>query len=129
MILGSLKDTVSDLTNKVMLYYEELVKITVKFDDLRLYTKESLDEYKRVIENLQGRMVELEIDRVKAEAELQTKIDSLEGRLDALSEKALHSVAMEAARSIMDEKISIHAENSANKTLENNSPPKKNSQK
>lgn len=124
MIFGSLKDTVSDLTKKVMLYYEELVKITAKFDDLRLYTKESLDEYKRVIENLQGRMVELEIDRVKAEAELQTKIDSLEGRLDALSEKALHSVAMEAARSIMDEKISIHADNFGNKNLENKSPSK-----
>lgn len=107
MILGSLKDTVSELSKRVMQYYEELVKTTAKFDDLRLYTRESLEEYKKIIQKQQDRMSDLEKERVKAEAELLTKIDGLEARLNALSEKALHSVAMEAARSIMDEKIQI----------------------
>ncbi|WP_204151944.1 hypothetical protein [Leptolyngbya sp. CCY15150] len=97
-----MKETVEGLASKVAELYRELVTNTVKFEDLRQYTKESLDEFKRLIERLNDKLEEAEKDRIRREVELSSKIHALESRLDALSEQALHSVAREAAIQVFE---------------------------
>ena len=63
----------------------------MKFDEVRRYTKEAIDEFKRLIERQGDKIERIERERIKAEAELLAKINGLEARLAALSEKALHA--------------------------------------
>ena len=92
-MMGNLKETVAELVTKVGELYRELVTNTVKFEELRKYTKETLDEFKRLLERLSDKLQESEKDRVRREAELLSKINALEARLNALSEQALHAAA------------------------------------
>ncbi|MBP0019289.1 MAG: hypothetical protein J7647_17265 [Cyanobacteria bacterium SBLK] len=97
-MIGGVKETVAELVVKVGDLYKELVTNTVQFAELRTHTKETLDEFKRLLERLQDKLEEAEKDRIRRETELTSKINALEARLDALSEKALHAAIREEAR-------------------------------
>jgi len=99
-MMGGVKETVAELVVKVSELYRELVTNTVQFQELRKYTKETLDEFKHLLERLSDKLEASEKDRIRRETELLSKINALEARLDALSEKALHAAAKEAAMEI-----------------------------
>jgi hypothetical protein len=101
-MFGSLKETVADLVVKVSELYRELVTNTVQFQELRQYTKETLDAFKHLLERLSDKQEESEKDRIRRETELLSKINALEAKLDALSEKALHAAAKEAAIEVFE---------------------------
>ena len=105
-MMGNLKETVAELVTKVGELYRELVTNTLKFEELRKYTKETLDEFKRLLERLSDKLQESEKDRVRREAELLSKINALEARLNALSEQALHAAAKEAAARVFEKMAS-----------------------
>jgi len=99
--LGGAKEALTQLTKSVAELYRELITTTVKFEEVRKYTKEAIDEFKRLIERQSDKVDRIERDRIKAEAELMAKISGLEARLNALSEGALHVAAgVEAAKYI-----------------------------
>ena len=105
-MLGGIKETVAELTVKVGELYRELVTNTVQFQELRSYTKETLDEFKRLIERLSDKLEQAAKDRIRRETELVSKINALEARLDALSEQALHAAAREAAQQVFEKMVS-----------------------
>ncbi|MEB3248667.1 MAG: hypothetical protein VKK07_04920 [Merismopediaceae bacterium] len=113
-MLGSVKETVADLVVKVSELYRELVTNTVQFQELRSYTKETLDEFKHLLERLSDKLEESEKDRIRRETELLSKINALEAKLSALSEQALHAAAKEAAREVFEKMV-------ANRKLEESS--------
>lgn len=104
-MLGSVKETVADLVVKVSELYRELVTNTVQFQELRQYTKETLDAFKHLLERLSDKLEESEKDRVRRETELLSKINALEAKLDALSEQALHAAAKEAALQVFEKMV------------------------
>lgn len=104
--MGGIKDTVAELATKVSELYRELVTNTVQFKELRSYTKETLDEFKHLLERLSDKLEESEKDRIRRETELLSKINALEARLQALSEQALHATAKEAAIQVIERMIS-----------------------
>jgi hypothetical protein len=101
-MIGGVKETVAELVIKVGELYKELVTNTVQFTELRSYTKETLGEFKRLLERLSDKLDESEKDRVRREAELLSKINALEAKLNALSDQALHAIAREEARQIFE---------------------------
>ncbi len=105
-MLGSVKETVADLATKVSELYRELVTNTVQFQELRKYTKETLDEFKHLLERLSDKIEDSEKDRIRRETELLSKINALEAKLEALSKQALHAAAKEAALQVFEKMIS-----------------------
>jgi cysteinyl-tRNA synthetase len=105
-MLGSVKETVADLVVKVSELYRELVTNTVQFQELRQYTKETLDEFKHLLERLSDKLEDSEKDRIRREVELISKINALEAKLNALSEQALHAAAKEAAIQVFERMMS-----------------------
>lgn len=101
-MMGSLNKTVAELSKKFSELYEQLVSNNARFDELRKYTKETLDEFKRLLERLSDKFDNAERDRIRRETELTSKINSLEAKLEAMSEKAMHAVAKEAAFEIFE---------------------------
>ena len=100
---ASIKAAVADLGKKVAELYRELVTNTVKFEELRKFTRETIDDYRRLLERYSDKLDRLSEDRIKSEAELTSRIHALEARLNALSEQALHAAAREAAIQVMRE--------------------------
>jgi hypothetical protein len=96
------KEIVAELAKAVAALNKELVTNTVQFTELRSYTKETLSEFKRLLERLSDKLDESEKDRVRREAELLSKINALESRLNAISEQALQAIAREEARLIFE---------------------------
>jgi hypothetical protein len=94
MMGTGIKESLSDLVKKSTELYKELVTTNVKFDSLRVFTKETIDEFKRLLERQGDKLDQIERERIRAETELLSKINALDARLNALSEKALHA-AME----------------------------------
>jgi phage shock protein A len=105
-MFGSVKETVADLVVKVSELYRELVTNTVQFQELRQYTKETLDAFKHLLERLSDKQEESEKDRIRRETELLSKINALEAKLDALSQIALHAAAKEAAIEVFEKMAS-----------------------
>jgi len=91
------KESLAQLATKVSELYRELVTTTVKFEEVRKYTKESIDEFKRLLERQEDKVERIERERIRAETELRSKIDALDARLNALSERALHAAISDAA--------------------------------
>lgn len=102
---ANFKSAISDLSTRVAELYKELVTNTVKFEEVRKYTKESITEFKRLLERDSDKIERIERERIRVEAELLSKINAQEARLNALSEQALHVAAKEAARSVMEEAL------------------------
>jgi hypothetical protein len=73
----------------------------VQFEELRRYTRETIDEYKRLLERANDRIERVERERVAKEADLNAKIEGLSSRLDALSEGALHAAIQRMAPEVL----------------------------
>jgi hypothetical protein len=101
-MFGGVKDSVADLAGKVSELYRELVTNTVQFQELRNYTKDTLDDFKHLLERLSDKLENAEKDRIRQETELLSKINALEAKLSALSEQALHAAAKEAAMQVFE---------------------------
>jgi hypothetical protein len=99
--LGDPKGILAQLTNRVAELYRELVTTRVQFEEVRQYTKESIIEFKRLIERDSDKIDRIERDRIRAEAELIAEIHGLEARLSALSESALRAAVGDAAAKYM----------------------------
>ncbi|MEL6488809.1 MAG: hypothetical protein AAFQ95_02505 [Cyanobacteria bacterium J06621_3] len=110
-MVGGVKETVAELTARVTELYRELVTNTVQFKELRSYTKETLDEFKRLLERLGDKLEASERDRIRRETELVSKTNALEARLEALSEQALHATAKEAALQVFEKMLSEKNQN------------------
>jgi len=101
-MMGGLKETVTDLAKNVSELYRELVTNSVQFQELRQYTKETLDSFKHLLERLSDKLESSEKDRVRRESELLSRIDALDAKLTALSEKALHAAAKDSATQVFE---------------------------
>jgi hypothetical protein len=110
-MMGELKETVTQLTVKVGELYKELVTNTVQFTELRSYTKETLSEFKHLLERLSDKVEQYEKDRIRRETELTSKINALEARLNALSEQALHAAMKDAANQAVAKMIAEQQSN------------------
>jgi uncharacterized protein YaaR (DUF327 family) len=110
-MLGGVKETVAELVVKVGELYKELVTNTVQFQELRQYTKETLDEFKHLLERLSDKLEESEKDRIRKETELLSKINALEAKLEALSQQALHAAAKEAAVQVFERMVAEKEKN------------------
>lgn|GEM_PF-4810713 len=88
---------VADLAKKVAEYHKELVTTSVRFDELRRQTKETLDEFKGALERMNVKVNDTEKRHFEMQTTLNAKIDSLTERLNILSEKALHAAVRDAA--------------------------------
>ena len=66
---------------------------------------ETLTEFKRVIERQEDKLEQLQKDHVSAEAQLQSRITVLEGRLNSLSESALHASIERATKEVLNERL------------------------
>jgi chromosome segregation ATPase len=110
MMGSGIKESLAALISKTADLYKEIVTTNVKFEGLRTSTKETLDEFKRLLERQEDQIERVERDRIKNETELLSKINALEARLSALSEQALHAAAKEAARMVMQDRLQTHSE-------------------
>ncbi len=115
------KETLAQLTAKVADLYKELVTTTVKFDEVRNYTKESITEFKRLLERQSDNIERIERDRIRAETELMSKINALDARLNALSERALHAAVGELAASYVKRGTQGNTEDNSKQNLLPNS--------
>lgn len=97
-----IKESVSGLAKEFTNLYKELVKNTTQFEELRKYTKETLDSFKSSMERFQDKLETYERDNIKTISKLEARIDSLKDRLDMLSESALHTAARDAAITVME---------------------------
>ena len=88
---AGIADAITGLAKKVADSLEQIITVKVQFEELRRYTRETIDEYKRLLERANDRIERVERERVAKEAELHAKIEGLSSRLDALSEGALHA--------------------------------------
>ncbi len=98
---GGITDAIGSLTKRVADALEQVITVRVQFEELRRYTRETVDEYKRLLERANDRIERIERERVAKEAELHAKIEGLSSRLDALSEGALHAAIQRMAPEVL----------------------------
>jgi tetrahydromethanopterin S-methyltransferase subunit A len=101
----SLADTVTSLTKNVADLYKEIVTTSVRFEDLRQNTDQAIERFQRIVESTVVKVLDIHDTHVREKATLEAGLRTLEGRLDALSEQALHAVARETARDLMRENL------------------------
>ena len=101
----SLADTVAALTKNVGDLYKEIVTTSVRFDDLRQNTDQAIERFQRIVESTVVKVLDIHDTHVREKATLEAAIRTVEGRLDALSEQAIHAVARETARDLMRENL------------------------
>jgi hypothetical protein len=94
----SIGDKISDLGAKVAELYKELVTNTVRFEELGKHTTETLEAFRRDLVALSNKVDAMHVEHVKHQAEVKGLVQVLEGRLNMLSEKALHVAIRDAAR-------------------------------
>lgn len=75
-----------------------MISNNAKFESLERLTARSLEDFQTLILRFDDRLRALESTHVGEVAYLRAEIKVLEGRLDALSEQALHAVAEKAIR-------------------------------
>jgi hypothetical protein len=118
---GGIKESVSGLAKEFAKVYKELVINTAQFEELRKYTKETLDTFRHSLERLQDKLENYERENLKTISKLESRIESLKDRLDMLSEKALHEAAKDAAVTVMEkiikEKKLFQSENADNEKM------------
>lgn len=95
-VLGKFGSSINDL-------YKQLVTTTAELDNIRRYTREAVEEFKRLLERQGDKIERIERDRIKAEAELSTKIGALQARLDAITEQTMRSAVSDYAKALVDE--------------------------
>ena len=85
--------------------YDEHIVIKTRFEGLQDVTEKALAEYKRLNEKLIEKVEEQEKMRARNEAEMLSKIATLQARLDAFSEKAMRSAVTELAEKYLHERF------------------------
>lgn len=93
----TVKEGLLDLVKKVNDLYKEMVTNTVQFEELRKTTKETIVDFKHIVERLGDKVENIEKEFIESKANLLSKIDALDSRLTILSEEALHQAVKEAA--------------------------------
>jgi len=96
---------VAELAKKIAEYHKELVTTSVRFDELRRQTKETMEEFKGALERINVRMQDVERRHIEAQATVVAKTESIAERLNTLSEKALHVAVNDAAKKIILENV------------------------
>lgn len=86
------------LISKVNEIHEKFVEAQTEFRLLREQTESTLTEFRGALERVVVRVEAMQMEDVRAHAELKADIKGLVLRLDALSERALHAVAEKVAR-------------------------------
>jgi DNA anti-recombination protein RmuC len=98
-------DALTALAGKVSDLYREVVTTSVRFDELRQSTDKLLCKLEATVEQLSARVALIHDEHVREKAALEAQIATLQGRLNALSEEALHSVVRDVAREIVANSI------------------------
>jgi hypothetical protein len=94
----SIGDKIADLGAKVAELYKELVTNTVRFEELEKHTAETLQAFRKDLLALSAKVDGIHVEHVKHQAEVKSLVQVLEGRLNMLSEKALHVAIRDVAR-------------------------------
>jgi hypothetical protein len=89
---------ISDLTTAIASLYREIATTSVRFEGLERRTEEAIGRIERAVEQAIQRVAAIHDDHVRETAALEARLIALEGRLTALSERALHIVMADAAR-------------------------------
>ena len=97
----SFGEKVADVTGSLATLYRDVLTTTVRFEMQSTQTREAIDRMERELATLTARVTQIHDDHVREKATLEARIQTLDGRLTALSEHALHAVARDAARDIM----------------------------
>ena len=97
---------VADLAKRVADYHRELVTTSVRFEELRRQTIETLSEFKNALERINGRLQDIERRSFESQTTMNAKADMLVERMNNLSEKALHKVMEDVARQKLTETLS-----------------------
>jgi hypothetical protein len=93
--------SLSDLGQRVADLYKEIVT-TVRFESLSRETTTTIADVRASVQRAEERMQLMHLDHVRERAELSSQISALEARLNALSEGALHAVARDVARQVIE---------------------------
>jgi hypothetical protein len=94
--------SLSDLGQRVADLYKEIVTTTVRFESLTRETTTTITDVRATVQRVEERMQQMHLDHVGERAELCSQINALEARLNALSENALHAVARDVARQVLE---------------------------
>lgn len=111
----SVTDTLNALAAKISDLYREIVTTSVRFEDLQRNTDKTLARLESTIDQLASKVSTIHDNHVREKAALEAQITTLQGRLTALSEQALHSVVRDVARELVVD--SMRDEASPNKRL------------
>lgn len=103
----------AELAKKIAEYHKELVTTSVRFEELRRQTTETLGEFKSIVERMRDNAQASELRHIQEISELKGRIESLHARLDMLSERALHV----AVNQVTMEKLTQGLNNSADGKL------------
>lgn len=107
----------AEIASKIAEFHKQIVTADVLLNELKNQTKETLIEFKGVLERLNDRITELERRHAETLATMTAKVDSLIARLDMLSEKALHAAMSEVVKNILSGEIPLT--NSSHKLIDN----------
>lgn len=97
MVDRSNKGLLRGIISKMTKLYEQMVTNSAQFEVLRETTTQTISEFKRLLEKHEDRVRFIEQERVMKEAELLGRINSLQERLNVLSEDALYQAMKGAA--------------------------------
>lgn len=98
-------ETLNALTAKISELYREIVTTSVRFEDLQRSTDKTLARLESTIEQLAAKVSAIHDEHVREKASLEAQIATLQGRLTALSEQALHTVVRDVAREIVADSV------------------------
>ena len=99
------KKSFSELVERVGKLYNEMLTNNVKFEELSKTTVETMKSFKRSIEKQDERIEKLQKEHTLTQADLQSKITLLEGRLNSLSESALHAAIEKATKDVLKDRL------------------------
>ncbi len=102
----SVGDRLADLSREVMGLYKELVTNSTRFEELDRNTTQMLQEFKHALERMADKVALVEKEHIMAQSDLKAEIRVLAGRLDTLSEKALHTAIERAAEEVAERRMS-----------------------
>jgi uncharacterized phage infection (PIP) family protein YhgE len=93
------------VARKIADYHKELVTTSVRYEELRRQTQESLAEFKAALDKVSDRVGALERECIAAHSDLNSKINTVSERLTIISEKAIHVVAFDAVKQATRERL------------------------
>jgi hypothetical protein len=94
-------DTLTELGTKITDLYREILTTSTRVELLQTSTDRTLTRVETLLDQFAAKVQFLHDEHVREKALLEAEIRTLQGRLDALSEHAIHAVAREAAREII----------------------------